>query len=233
VPSAVCYLCGKPLTKPIDGDHVPPKQLFAHSIRKKHPTNLLRIATHAACNQSYQFDEDYFVNTLAPFARGSYSGNAVLTDIFDKFHKGEKVGLIKKVLSEFERRPSGLVLPKGKVIKRFEGKRLNRVLLKIVRGLYFHHYGEVLPEELTADVTIVSPDSPPPEHFLMALGDKQEHGRHQGVFAYKFTKFPEVNNFHYWGMLFWDRIIAIAMFHDPACRCAECTGPAPLSDSGD
>lgn len=145
----------------------------------------------------------------------------MLKDVIEKFHRGEKVLLVKKVLAEFDPRPSGLIIP-GKVVKRFEGKRLKRVILKIIRGLYFHHYGEYLPENLTADVQIVSPDNQPPDHFFIALGDKPGNGRHPGVFAYKFAKFPEANNFHYWGMLLWDRIIAIAMFHDPACKCSAC-----------
>ncbi len=218
---SICYLCGKSLTEPIDDDHVPPKQIFARSIRKAHPTNLLKIPVHGGCNKAYQLDEDYFLNSLAPLARGSYAGNAVLKDVIEKFHRGEKVPLVKKVLAEFNPRPSGLIIP-GKVVKRFEGKRLKRILLKIVRGLYFHHYGQYLPEELIADTKIISPDNQPPDHFTIALGDKPEHGRHPGIFTYKFTKFSEVNNFHYWGMLLWDRIIIIVMFHDPACKCSQC-----------
>jgi hypothetical protein len=217
----ICYLCGKPLTEPISDDHVPPKQIFARSIRKVHPTNLLKIPVHSVCNRAYQLDEDYFLNTLAPFALGSYSGNAVLIDVVEKFHRGEKVPLVKKVLAEFDLRPSGLIIP-GKVVKRFDGKRLRRIVLKIIRGLFFHHYGKYLPEELTADVQIIPPDERPPDHFSVALGDKPEHGRHVGVFAYKYAKFPEVNDFHYWGMLLWDQIIIIAMFHDPDCKCSQC-----------
>ena len=217
----ICYLCGKSLTEPISDDHVPPKQIFARSIRKSHPTDLLKIPVHLKCNQSYQRDEDYFLNSLAPLGRGSYAGNAVLEDVFEKFHRGEKVFLVKKVLAEFDSRPSGLIIP-GKVIKRFDGKCMTRIVLKIVRGLYFHHYSQYLPEELTGEVQIISPDDPPPDHFTIALGDKPEHGRHPGIFAYKFSNFSGVNKTHYWGMLLWNQIIIIARFHDPACECSLC-----------
>lgn len=65
---ANCYLCGRPLSAPTSVDHVPPKQLFAPSVRKAHDLQLFTIPTHTACNTAYQRDEDYFVHTLMPFA---------------------------------------------------------------------------------------------------------------------------------------------------------------------
>jgi hypothetical protein len=51
------------------------------------------------------------------------------------------------VLNEFDHNPSGLLLPGGKVLKRFDGKRIARVAWKMVRGLHFHYAHEVLPED--------------------------------------------------------------------------------------
>jgi hypothetical protein len=224
----VCYLCGEALAEPIDWDHVPPRQLFAKAIRKDHSPNLLTIPVHAACNKSYQHDEDYFVHTLAPFGLESYSGKAVLNDALNRGKEGRNVGLLQKVLEEFERHPSGLLLPGRKVVKRFESDRMHRVILKIIAGLHFHHSGEVLPLPLkTVSTKIYGPGERPPDHFLAFIGREElkRHGRYPGVFDYCFEKFTEVNNFHYWAMLLWDRIIVVAMFHDPACQCGECSKP--------
>jgi len=220
--TSVCYLCGRLLTEPTSADHVPPKQFYADDIRKKHNPNLLTIRVHAECNRSYQYDEDYFVNTLAPFARGSYAGDALLREVFAKYGAGEKQGLVHKVVQEFERQPGGLVLPPNLVAKRLEGERFHRVAWKIIRGLYFHHFAEVLPEDTPNGLEIVPPDRPPPKEFIIGLPDNPIHGRHPGVFDYKFAKFPEVHNFNYWAMLLWDRLILIMKFHDPACECAHC-----------
>ena len=43
------------------------------------PNRQLGVDSHDAA-----VDEDYFVNTLAPFARGSTSGNALLQEIFSE-----------------------------------------------------------------------------------------------------------------------------------------------------
>jgi len=219
---SICYLCGRPLAPPLSQDHVPPKQFYADAVRKKHSPNLRTITVHKACNFAYQFDEDYFVNTIAPFARGSYSGNALLHEIFQKYHSGKKRGLVSKVYQEFERRPSGLVLPHGLVAKRIEGERVHRVAWKIIRGLYFHHFGEFLPQDTPNGLEIVPPDQPPPKEFIIGLPDNPVRGQYPGVFDYKFAKFAEVHNFNYWAMLLWDRIIMIVKFHDPACGCDHC-----------
>src|SRR5271154_5869971 len=120
VPPPICYLCNKPLGASSSVDHVPPKQLFAPELRKNHLLQLLTIPTHAACNTSYQHDEDYFIHTLMPFARPTYAGRAIYNEVLKKFRAGKKVGLTRGVLNEFEPNPSGLVLPGGKVVKRFK-----------------------------------------------------------------------------------------------------------------
>lgn len=219
--STQCYLCGKALSSPTSRDHVPPRQLFSDEIRRAHNLNLLTIPVHAVCNRAYQVDEDYFANTLAPFARGSVAGDAFLEEVFGKYAQGKKVGLVHKVIAEFDDRPSGLVLPDGLVVKRFEGERLARVAWKIVRGLYFHHRNEVLPEPTPYSIEIVAPDQSPPYQFI-ALSNEPFHGAYPGVFDYKFAKFSEFRNMNYWAMLLWDRVILLVAFHDTSCACEYC-----------
>jgi hypothetical protein len=144
----VCYLCGKTLGGQTSRDHVPPQQFFADEVRRAHKLNLLRIPTHYSCNYDYHVDEDYFVNILLPFAMGSYAGDKLYSEILRKYKKGKNVRLIRQVLSEFDHHPSGLFLPGNKVVKRLNGPRIHRVAWKIVRGLHFHHFTEVLPENL-------------------------------------------------------------------------------------
>jgi len=146
--ATICYLCGKPLAPPTNVDHPVMLQLFAPEIRRKHNVSkLITLDVHQACNAGYHSDEDYFVRSLMPFARGSEAGNAIYAKALDDFRSGKQVLLTKMVLSEFDPNPSGLFLPGGKVVKRFDGERLRRVAWKMVRGLHFHYTGEVLPED--------------------------------------------------------------------------------------
>jgi hypothetical protein len=127
------------------------------------------------------------------------------------------------VLREFEPRPSGLVLPGNKVVKRFNRARISRVAWKIVRGLYFHHHNEVLRAKAARWVSLTPPNQVPPEHFRVFVNLPENlsrvHGEYPAVFDYKFQKYPEG---HYWALLVWDRIIMTVIFHDPSCSCDKC-----------
>jgi hypothetical protein len=215
-------------------DHPVMQQIFAPEIRLKHNVSkMITLKVHKACNTAYQSDEDYFVKSLMPFARGSEAGNAIYAKALADFRTGKQVRLTRKVLREFEPNPSGLILPGDKVIKRFDGERLARVAWKMVRGLHFYHTGEVLPEKWPSlSVHLFMGEIPPPQDVICFASYAPEHGFYPGVFDYKFEKFPEINNFHYWALLLWDRIIIRVTFHDPSCTCETCTVRTSTSNTG-
>jgi len=204
------------------------KELWAPELRKKHAPRLLIVPVHKTCNGAYQRDEDYFVRTILPFVPRSYAGNALFRKAIAEYHSNDrKRPLMRKVLREFERSPSGLSLPAGKIAKRFEGARVARVTWKIVRGLHFHHHEQLLPEDWTKSVELHLADERfvPPDHFMafMSAPNNPAHGAYPGVFSYRFQKFSDANNLHYWALLILDRILLIATFHDFDCACIPCT----------
>jgi hypothetical protein len=219
---SICYLCGQPLNGKLSRDHIPPKQFLAEELRRKHNPQMFRLQVHEACNLDYQNDEDYFVYSLMPFGRGSYSGDALRRKILDDcVQHTEQRTLLNKVLNEFERRPSGLILPPDLVVKRFEGERILRVAWKIVRGLYFSHFSTFVPEDVPKGCEVIPPGQKPPDSFLIML-DGADHGKYPGVFDYRFKAFPESHNLNYWAMLLWDRIILTLKFQFPSCNCCDC-----------
>lgn len=218
----ICYLCGKKLKGNIDDDHVPPKQFYAKSIRKMHNPNLFTLPTHISCNNSYQMDEDYFVHSLAPLTIGSYSGSSIWKDISKRMKRLESKKINMMVLREFNQ---NIILPDNKIIKRFDGKRIRRIIWKITRGLFFKETGRFLPENTPRLFKFISVDEKPPPEFLYYISTSPSRGQYPGVFDYKYVDLPEYNNFHYWGILFWEKLIVIVAFHDPSCSCAKCKNP--------
>ena len=68
------------------------QQLFAPEIRRKYNiSKLLTLDVHKSCNTAYKHDEDYFVRTLMPFARGSESGNAIYAKVLNDYRVGKEV----------------------------------------------------------------------------------------------------------------------------------------------
>jgi len=217
----ICYLCGNELSSKIDRDHVPPKQFYSTEIRKKHSPNLFTLPVHKECNFSYQLDEDYFLNSIAPLASDSYSGKYIWQDIERKSKRPESKKLIYKVYYEFQPNLSYLIMPKGKIIKRFDGKRIFNIVWKITRGLYFKENNNYLPENTPRNFEFISVGQKPPDKFDYILNSKSM-GDYPGVFDYKYVKFKEINDFNVWALLFWDRIIIFVMFHSPYCKCKIC-----------
>jgi hypothetical protein len=226
-----CYLCGKPLLDDISYDHVPPSLFYGEELRTRYNlSRLLTIPAHKACNRAFQSDEEYFVYTLMPFARGSEGGNAVWNQVFRKYRQQRNVLLVHQVHKEFLQKVGGVILPRTKIAKLIDAYRVHDVIWKIICGLYYHHNGVILPSVWTLGLTITPPGEPPPDHFLaltqegLLQGDK---GAYRGVFAYSMHKFPDVNNLHYWAFLLWDKIIITAAFHDVECQCENCTFIGP------
>jgi len=221
--SPTCYLCGKPHDGKYNRDHVPPKQFFTKELLRKHNLNLFWLPTHESCNKSFQHDEGYFVYSLMPFARGSYSGDALRAKILDDCEHVEQRRLLQRVLGEFERQPSGLILPPGIVLKRFEGSRILRVAWKIVRGLYFFHFGTFLAEDTPKACELVLPSQQPPFPFPLLLPPNDPiNDKYPGVFDYRLASFLEAHNLNCWTMLLWDRLTLMMNFQYPPCDCAEC-----------
>jgi hypothetical protein len=226
----ICYLCGENLIDEINYDHVPPRQFYGCSVRKTNKLNLLTLPVHKKCNKLYQKDEDYFVHSIAPLAMESYSGNAVWKDILKRRKRIAGQKLDQMVYKEFDPNPSGIVLPNGKVVKRIDGKRVWRVVWKITRGLFFKETRRVLPEDILHNFKIYSVGERPSEEFAY-VRDSQSRGQYPGVFDYKYINVPNLNNFHLWAFLFWDKLIMQVGFHDPDCKCNRCQKDVDLKTS--
>jgi len=206
-------------------DHVPPKQIYAQEIRKRHDLNLFRLPVHKPCNESYQKDEEYFVATVTPVVGDTYAGRALWNDARKKWARPEGERLGQMIINEFDR----IVLPGGIASKRFDAVRVRRVIWKITRGLFFKQQKRFLPEEKPKHISVTSRLEKPDQelgYVLAYVTRTKSKGRYPGVFDYKYADIPEGEERHrwLWAMLFWDSLISLTIFHDPVCTCLECEG---------
>jgi hypothetical protein len=227
-----CYLCGEPLSAPTSVDHVPPQLFFPKEMRQRNNLDrLLTIDTHLACNTSYQKDEEYFVHTLLTITRRSEVGDAHHSRIHKKLKAGKNVALVEMVMQEFKTELKGVLMPPNIVAKLFDHYRMHRIIWKLIRGLYFHRTGEILPPNWGLQYWITAPGSEQPEFFEMYRKERAItfEGEYPDVFAYFAHRIKPVWNVHYWGLVLWDAVLITVMFHDPACECESCQfiGPEP------
>ena len=155
------------------------------------------------------------------------AGDSIFKKFMGDAHNDErKQRLAKKILREFEQRPSGLYIPPDLVVKRQDGARIRRIAWKVVRGLYSYHYGSLLPEAISVRCELIPPGRRPPEvlQYVCGLSDDETHGRYGGAFDYRFRVIEtDLGKSNYWALLIWDRIIMTLCFHDPwSCQCEQC-----------
>ena len=115
------------------------------------------------------------------------------------------------VLDEFEKRPFGLVLPIGKIVKRFDNKRYKRVAFKIARGLIFYEEGLLIDPNALHRITnfSFSDEIPNDVEIINYLPSK---GKYPGVFDYKYYV---TDKMVFVSMLLFDKLILNIYMQSP------------------
>lgn len=226
-----CYLCGKELSDR-NRDHVPPRRIFPTAVRAGVRGGLLTLKTHPACQKQFQSDEEYFFTTLLPNALTSPVGKQ-LADDFQHLLRRDSPSrkLAATVHRQFEERPSGLVLPNGKMIQRIDGARIYNIVWKISRGLFSQRFQRFLSANGTRAILMHSrldDDVPEPIHHMLR---HPPEGHTINCFSYAFSSTTEeVENWdqgfaHVLLINVWETYLFYVLFHDPGCDCEKCYGP--------
>jgi hypothetical protein len=164
-----CYLCQtEPATT---DDHVPVRGLFATS----RGVDAYRLPACDACNSLLNEDENYFRNVLASAGANDEATNALQAvlrsfqessslypfDNRDKLYRGVRIADLYST--------GGIWRGRAPVFD-VSRERLERVVAKIVRGLYYHHQKSSFPSECDIEVfTFLPPNTGPLVEWLTSL----------------------------------------------------------------
>jgi hypothetical protein len=146
----LCAYCGNPATT---RDHVPPQSLFNPPL----PNNLITVPACDQCNNGVSDDDEVFRNELS-FMAGSFGESPKAAQRLQPTMRGirrNKAMLTRMVKSaqRVERyTQSGLYLGHGFAVPLMPGVQ-QRVITRIVRGLYWHHVGARLDAD--TQITLV------------------------------------------------------------------------------
>ncbi|BBO34592.1 hypothetical protein PLANPX_4204 [Lacipirellula parvula] len=140
----ICVYCDRVA---VTRDHVPPKAIFP----KPHPSTLVSVPCCRACNQAFSADDQYFSVTVP--TRHDVEGNEGALQVMQTGLRGlfrpEAKGFRTAILSRLETvnlvTPSGIFLGEG-LRTEVDYERLDRVVRRTVRGLYFREYHARLPK---------------------------------------------------------------------------------------
>lgn len=198
-------------------DHIPPKSFFPESWRKQKNLSRLDVVwAHKSCNASYQLDEEYFFQSLAPLARRTEVGPA----LWEKIDKGvlslAEFKLQQQVAREFSRDQF------GRVHKTWDRERVNRVIRKIIRGMWFLRFETVLPHDWRYDIAIYDPVNRPPKDMMAAIEKDPTWGFYPEIFFFKTSRHSELP-IQAWTIFLWDWFVVFVFVHEHGCDCERCS----------
>jgi hypothetical protein len=190
-----CYLCGEPLKKNINKsrDHTPPDSIFPN----EKPKNLITIPCCRRCNGEFSPIDEKMRNFFAILAGdksgeiGKLAQNIILS----------KKRLRDEFISYTKEHPS-LIDDNGKtrLVFYFNDEELERWLIRVVKGLFFHHNKQRIDEKTIFQVKKYNDLLPQPSHtFPMERGLE-----FRPYFVYGVIK-EEISDF--WVLIFYDHLM--------------------------
>ncbi|MEK7263824.1 MAG: hypothetical protein AAB071_04865 [Bacteroidota bacterium] len=135
-----CFLCNS--TDDITDDHIPPKNIFKPPL----PNNLITVASCKKCNNSYSKDEEYFRVCVATQGTFNKTGqwiwkNKVVNSTFERSPKLKK-SVSDKLVEVDVYSTHDIYIGKHSAVL-YDTDRIKRVLEKICKGLFIHHYPKI------------------------------------------------------------------------------------------
>jgi hypothetical protein len=161
-----CAYCGGAATT---RDHIPPENLFA----RPRPGNLITVPACGTCNHGASDDDEVFRNELSIMA-GSFGESPKAAERLRSAMRGirrNKATLARMVsgAKPVERyTKGGIYLGLGYAVPVVPGVQ-ERVIKRIVRGLYWHHFDSRLVDDTHIALVFIDKRKPHWEHGLSAL----------------------------------------------------------------
>jgi hypothetical protein len=192
----ICFICGKEGSDTVD--HIPPKGIFHPKYRNN---NLITVPAHRNCNKKFEKDDEYFRDNIV---LASCEVNKKAQELFDdkiihayqnKKAQGYRRMQVKQLNSVEVHTPTGLYV-KTLPIKIFETKRIDAVISRICRGLYYHRFKFILPIKCKIQVDLLKPEAIDLRTRL--IGKRQFQVVVPDIFEYVFigcNENPETNLF--------------------------------------
>ena len=195
----LCAICGiRPATTT---EHVPPKAIFL----RPRPSNLVTVPACFPCNNKSSATEEEFGVYLAILVADPMHGTSPLWRKQALRTLDHNNRLARKVNENLRlrsvRTPAGLHL--GKVgMFQFPARTYISVIEKTIRGLYYHHYGDVLGP--SADVH-ASMSHAPTEEFMELTKELKQNSIGGDALIYRFGRAVDSPLYSIWSLQFYSR----------------------------
>lgn len=153
----ICYICGIQGADTVD--HVPPKNLFHE---KDRDNQLITVPAHLLCNKKYEKDDEYFRDNIVIIASDlSEKAKELFNDkVSRSFQREQSQRYRQKFINEMGtveiRNKLGQHI-KSEAIKAVDVDRINNVILRTCKGIYFNTTGKMLAPDCPMFSNMLSP----------------------------------------------------------------------------
>lgn len=200
-----CYLCNAVATT---RDHIPPLGLFPDP----RPKNLITVPACQSCNEKNSLHDEYFRLVVATSSPNSAASLSLLHQrILPRMKR--RPALIASPMKSLQwaeiKSKQGIYLGKARAFAPDE-LRIQAVIEKIIRGLYYHHKKRLLPADCTVEKYFRNPEIS--EEFGRLIGSlpRYDIGDDGSVFSYRFVIDEQVTGNSYWFLMFFDTTFFIS-----------------------
>ncbi len=149
--NGTCVFCG--VIGDVTDDHVPPKTIFA----KPRPSDLITVPGCDDCNHGWSLDDEYFRTALCLSDRTSDERNATagrgaaMRSLQRKKARGFAKMFLSSTFPTEVYSSEGIYLGK-RLAFTVDLKRIQKVVAKIIRGLFYIESGQILPQNYGVSV---------------------------------------------------------------------------------
>ncbi|MCO6458598.1 MAG: hypothetical protein J5I93_25100 [Pirellulaceae bacterium] len=220
-----CVFCGA--VGEVTDDHVPPKSIFS----RPRPSDLITVPGCAACNRGSSLDDEYFRTLLCLSDKTGEDPNAAAgrEAAMRSMHRSEARGFTKMFLDGVF--PTDVYSPGGVYLGKrmaFDVNvvRIQNVVAKTVRGLYYAASGRILPK--SCDVSVFTNDILEQvnevqlrnlhEQILAPLANTPEKVIGTGAFRYRFSIPESEECVSVWALTFFGAIPFLCITCPADCK---------------
>lgn len=220
-----CYLCGGVATT---RDHIPPLGLFP----APRPHNLITVPACDSCNRGNSLHDEYFRVTVATGSRDSPQSIALLHQrILPRMRRSPALiaELMKSMRWTDVRSQGGVYLGRAPAFP-IDRPRIQTVIEKIVKGLYFKHKKRRLPADQVVDRYLYNPPIENP--FQEEIVKVPLHNVGDGtVFSYRYCMGDGPDFLSYWFLMFYNDTTFFIVQTSPASNPQVNSDAAPASSA--
>ncbi len=192
-----CVFCPGPVAT---ADHIPPKGLFTKP--EAGWLKILEVPACNKCNNQSSLDDEWLQSIALTWAAdGNADAEATRGRLMSAFIKPQKQGFRKGILKNCS---PVVVAGRSTLEMTMNGDRLDRILSKLIKGMFWHQQKRNLPPDYQTMSHNVGQDVA--EHFATvtaALQQLPETVVGEGAFAYRYHVVDENPNLTVWSFTFY------------------------------